>query len=60
MPVIFMLRELFKVNAFYENSEESLIIWYSYLVAHDGCHFYAAQRFSKLLPMNEDSEESLI
>ena len=46
MAVIFMLpRAFFKVDA-YEDPEDLLIM--VFIVAHDGCHFYAAESFSKM------------
>ena len=32
----------------YEDSEDLLII--VFIVAHDGCHFYAAENFPNLMP----------
>ena len=47
MAVIFMLPRAFQRET-YEDSEDLLII--VFIVAHDGCHFYAAENFPNLMP----------
>ena len=46
MAVIFMLPRAFQRET-YEDSEDLLII--VFIVAHDGCHFYAAENFPNLI-----------